>query len=386
MSATAGGIDPTWFRQVLGQYPTGVSVVTGIAPDERPVGLVVGTFTSVSLDPPLVAFLPGRTSSSWPKIEASGHFCINVLSAEQEDVCRVFATKEPDKFQGLAWRPAGSGSPVLAGCVAWIDCKVETVHEAGDHYIVVGRVLELDAASSSLPLLFFQGGYGRFAPGAMATLDADLSQELHLADRARPVMERMASSLGGRCHAMALVGEQIVVMAGAGQTPDRAPRLVGERTPLFPPIGTAFMAFAPDAVRDRWLDRAGDRRADYARRLDDVRARGYSLGLRSPQHAHFERMWKDGEIASHPDRLSEEAKAAMRDLPYDVSGAALEQVEDIRSIHVPVFGPDGHAALVLNFFPGPMAIRTPDEARRWIRVLLDGAGWVTDASGGRRPG
>jgi flavin reductase (DIM6/NTAB) family NADH-FMN oxidoreductase RutF len=156
-------IDPAKFRQVLGHFPTGVTVITAAAAD-GPVGLAVGSFASVSLDPPLVAFFPGRGSSSWPRIEAAGSFCVNVLSAAQEEVCRRFASKGEDKFAGLGWRPAGSGAPLLDGVLAWIDCDIESVAEAGDHYAVTGRVRELEVGVDEAgPLLFYRGGYGRFA-------------------------------------------------------------------------------------------------------------------------------------------------------------------------------------------------------------------------------
>lgn len=156
--------DSAVYRQVLGHFPTGVTVITAVNGDE-PVGLAVGSFSSVSLDPPLVAFFPGVTSSSWPKIEAAGSFCVNVLAADQEDVCRRFASKDDDKFAGLGWEPAPSGSPRIGGALAWIDCAIESVIAAGDHYYVLGRVLDLGSADSADggPLVFYRGGYGRFA-------------------------------------------------------------------------------------------------------------------------------------------------------------------------------------------------------------------------------
>ncbi|MEQ1786597.1 MAG: flavin reductase family protein [Acidimicrobiales bacterium] len=151
MSEQPPAFDAAKFRQVLGHFPTGVTVVTA-APDTGPVGLAVGSFASVSLDPPLVAFFPDKGSSSWPKIEAAGSFCVNILGEQQEEVCRRFASKGDDKFAGLGWRPAASGAPLLDGVLAWIDCDIDSVVEAGDHYCVMGG-----------PLLFFRGGYGRFA-------------------------------------------------------------------------------------------------------------------------------------------------------------------------------------------------------------------------------
>lgn len=154
--------DSAKYRQVLGHFPTGVTVITA-AGDDGPVGLAVGSFSSVSLDPPLVAFFPDKGSSSWPKIEATGSFCVNILGEDQEDVCRRFASKGDDKFAGLGWGPAGSGSPLLHGVLAWIDCDIESITEAGDHYCVLGRVRELDVEHEHGPLVFFRGGYGRFA-------------------------------------------------------------------------------------------------------------------------------------------------------------------------------------------------------------------------------
>ncbi len=146
------------FRRIMGHLPTGVAVVTALH-DGLPAGLTVGSFTSVSLDPPLVSFTVDRIARSWPSIEAAGAFCVNVLAHDQVELCRLFSGRETAKFRGLAWRAAGSGSPVLEGVVAWIDCDSERVLEAGDHHLVIGRVRELDVARSVPPLLFYRGGY-----------------------------------------------------------------------------------------------------------------------------------------------------------------------------------------------------------------------------------
>ena len=130
----------------------------------QPLGLSVNSFTSVSLDPPLVAFCVARSSTTWPQLRASGMFCVNVLADDQEAVSRTFAAPGLDRFTGMGWRPAPSGAPVLAGVLAWIDCTVEAEYEAGDHFIVVGRVHELDLGHEGRPLVFYRGGYGRFEP------------------------------------------------------------------------------------------------------------------------------------------------------------------------------------------------------------------------------
>jgi 3-hydroxy-9,10-secoandrosta-1,3,5(10)-triene-9,17-dione monooxygenase reductase component len=152
--------DPAHFRQVLGHFPTGVTVITATGADGGRVGLAVGSFFSVSLEPPLIGFCAGHSSASWPRIREAGKFCVNVLAADQESVSRVFASKAPDKFDGLGLQPAPfSGAPILDGALAWVDCELEAVHGAGDHDIVVGWVHQLAVAEEDGPLVFYRGGY-----------------------------------------------------------------------------------------------------------------------------------------------------------------------------------------------------------------------------------
>jgi len=155
-------IDQATYRQVLGHFPTGVTVVAGMDGDE-PVGLAVGSFFSLSLDPALVGFCVDKGSSSWARMAPSGRFCVNVLGEDQEDVCRAFAVSGDDKFAGIGWKPAESGSPHIDGTLAWIDCEVDQVHEGGDHHIVVGRVLGLGVGGEVGPLVFYRGGYANLA-------------------------------------------------------------------------------------------------------------------------------------------------------------------------------------------------------------------------------
>lgn len=159
----AEGLNSAEFRRILGHYPTGVCAVMAMV-DGKPAGMVVGSFTSVSLDPPLVAFFPARSSSSWPLIEKAGRFCVNVLAQNQRDLCRTLSSGKPDRYDQVGYRLSAAGQPILDGVVAWIDCDLHAVHEAGDHFIAVGEVHALDVAHPHRPLLFFQGGYGQFAP------------------------------------------------------------------------------------------------------------------------------------------------------------------------------------------------------------------------------
>lgn len=156
-------IEPAVFRQVLGSYPTGVCIVTALGADSQPLGMVVGSFTSVSLDPPLVGFLPDKRSSTWPLIEQAGHFCVNVLASDQQALCRQIAAPGPDKFAGVEYTLSDHQLPVLAGAMTRIECALHAVQEAGDHWFVLGRVLGLDVLRAADPMLFLKGRYGGFA-------------------------------------------------------------------------------------------------------------------------------------------------------------------------------------------------------------------------------
>ncbi|GHC86726.1 flavin reductase family protein [Novosphingobium pokkalii] len=152
-------IDPKHFRTVLGAYPTGVCVITSVDAAGLRTGLVVGSFTSISLDPPLVGFFPDKRSGSWPRIAATGRFCVNVLGADQLDLCRRFASRADDKFAELAHGHSPAGLPLLDNALAWIDCRIERVEDIGDHWLVVGAVEALDSRAGGTPLLFFRGQY-----------------------------------------------------------------------------------------------------------------------------------------------------------------------------------------------------------------------------------
>ncbi len=153
------------FRQVLGHFCTGVTVITTVG-DGGSAGFACQSFAALSLDPPLVLFCPRRSSATWPLIARTGHFCANVLTAGQRELARVFGTAGADKFAGVRWSPSSSGAPVLAGVLTWVGCAVEAVHEAGDHLVVLGRVTELGECCNEQPLLFYRGRYGVSAEAA----------------------------------------------------------------------------------------------------------------------------------------------------------------------------------------------------------------------------
>ena len=149
-------IDQALYRQVMGHFPTGVVVIAS----PGPVGTAIGSFASLSLDPPLVTFSITKTSSSWPKIRETGVFCASVLAEDQEHVSRAFAQSGADKFAGLGYKPMATGSPRIDDCVAWTDCDITGVYDGGDHDIVVGTIRDMAVEREAKPLIFFRGGYG----------------------------------------------------------------------------------------------------------------------------------------------------------------------------------------------------------------------------------
>jgi 3-hydroxy-9,10-secoandrosta-1,3,5(10)-triene-9,17-dione monooxygenase reductase component len=157
--------DPDRFRAVLGHFCTGVTVVTALD-GSVPVGFACQSFAALSLDPPLVLCCPGKGSQTWPVIARTGRFAVNVLAEEQRAVSAIFGSRGADKFGAVEWMPAPSGSPLLEGALTWVDCALDTVYEAGDHFVVIGRVTALGEPSGGRPLLFYRGEYTSAEPPA----------------------------------------------------------------------------------------------------------------------------------------------------------------------------------------------------------------------------
>ena len=134
--------DAATYRTVLGHFATGVVIVTALD-DNEPVGMACNSFTSVSLEPPLVLFCAAKASSTWPRLRTSGKWAANFLDEDAEEVCRLFAQKGADRFAHLRYGPGRTGSPILDDALAFVDCETIEEHDAGDHTVVIGRVLEL---------------------------------------------------------------------------------------------------------------------------------------------------------------------------------------------------------------------------------------------------
>jgi 3-hydroxy-9,10-secoandrosta-1,3,5(10)-triene-9,17-dione monooxygenase reductase component len=154
------GLDQARFREVLGHFATGVTIVT--ANEEGvPVGFSCQSFAALSMDPPMVLLAPSRSSTSWPRIAQAGAFCVNILGEHQEALCRAFAVSGGDKFDGVAWTPGVTGAPLITGSLATIECRLGSIHDGGDHELVTGHVVDM-AIGEGAPLLFYRSGFGHF--------------------------------------------------------------------------------------------------------------------------------------------------------------------------------------------------------------------------------
>ena len=150
---------PAEMRRAMGSFATGVTVVTGY--DDEPVGFACQSFASVSLEPPLVLFCADHRGRAWPSIQRAGRFTVNVLAEEQDELCQRFGSSRGAKYDGLDWEMSRWGTPSLPGVLMRVHAEVETVHVAGDHDVVIGRVLELETdPADERPMLFFRGRFG----------------------------------------------------------------------------------------------------------------------------------------------------------------------------------------------------------------------------------
>jgi flavin reductase (DIM6/NTAB) family NADH-FMN oxidoreductase RutF/DNA-binding IclR family transcriptional regulator len=369
-------IDLSHFRKVLGQYPTGVVVVTAFSPTGEVLGMTVGSFTSVSLDPPLVAFLPSKASRSWTALRASGgRYCVNILGSDQEDVCRNVAMRKEDKFHDIEWQVTEHGNPRICGAVAHIDCEVEAIHDSGDHDIVVARVADLAIHNSSYPLLFFRGGYGSFQPLSLVAQDVDLVGQIKLVDLVRPHIDELASRFDTEVGVSALVGQELVLVATSGRVPGAVtPTRVGQRLPFRPPLGSVFAAWGSDELREMWLGHAAsslsaEERGEHARTPDRVRERGYALALGHAEVAEVERNWtllNEGDPTIRREQLLDDLTSVSR--RFNPAHVAHDGEHDVRTVAGPVFHPNGTVAFALSLW-GPPRLMSALELDEYVDAL-----------------
>jgi len=285
---STASIDAQLFRDVLGHYPTGVVVVTGIDTEGDILALVVGTFNSVSLDPPLVSFMPMKTSRTFERMRACTSLCINVVGGEQEDVVLTIAQRWENKLDGIDWRPSPSGDPILADSVAWIDTEIHETVEAGDHWIVLCAVRDMAITNAVSPLVFFQGGYGSFVcTSLLARMDHEILPAIHAAHAARGEVEALATDIGCEVTVFTTVGpeEMATVLSVMAPGMDREADF-GRRVPMIPPIGDTYFVDKSPEEQARWMGQLRDVddsvRNMHAERLAFLERHGFLYSLLPP--------------------------------------------------------------------------------------------------------
>lgn len=374
-------LDGAAFRAVLGNYPTGVVVVTACHEGES-MAMVIGSFTSVSLDPPLVAFLPRRESSTFRRIREASSFCINVLAGDQEELCRRIAVKGAAALADVATRPAPSGAPIIEGVVAWIDCLPGEVFEAGDHYIVLGQVIAMKTEGETVPLLFFQGGYGRFATGSLVLERGgqELVAAVQLALTLRGQLESVAEALKCECSVIALDGNVGVFVASAAAPDLVTTSPIGARLPIAAPLQAAFVAENGPVSREAWLRYLG--RDEEARQraeamLDRVTARGWSVGLvGSEALPDIDALVRDLAAGPHTPAREKSFLEAIRELslerePDEIHPDATYAVADL-SVSVPAPAGQGVSMLLkLGQLPGCVTGQQLLEYVRHLQSVAD---------------
>ncbi len=333
--AVTNAIDPQHYRKTMGRYPTGVALVSSLDAEENPVGMIVGTFASVSLDPPLVSFMPAKSSTTWPKIQQAGKFAISVLGANQESVVRAFGGKTATKFESVEWEKTAQGNPIAHDAIAWIECTTTQVIDAGDHHIVIGAVQSMDIRGNKLPLLFFQGGFGKFTPHSMAMFDDSLHQQLTTVDQARAEMENLAEKYNCGCLVGGKDSDSFVLLASAGSSRvPWMPSAIGRRVTIKAPFGRTCMAFAPETDMENWLHTAqsDDERHSLRTMLEKIRERGYSVSV-----------LEEGTNASH-----------LKDIQFlmDPGVESLDEPSEgtLHSLAIPLPSPGSGVPLVLSLY------------------------------------
>jgi len=292
-----------------------------------------------------------------------------------------------DKFHGVVWKKSRSGAPIIDGIVAWIDCILDRVYQAGDHYIVLGQVRDLGIGTPTIPLLFFQGGYGGFAATSLAIgASADMLEALRIADRAREEMEAVAAEVDAECHAHVLQGKQIVVVSSAYPPRTSAPpSRLGMRFPIVPPWGEVFMAWSDDQSKSQWLDELGASVGSAQRQaicsdMRQIREHGWAFTVRTKDADNIDSVLE--MIALYGYTPATERQLAQIITHVGAHGD-LAHFDDlpagtVRTVSAPVFSPSGDLALVisLRYLPPDRPIA---DVRQHIARLRRAAGDVTNS-------
>lgn len=361
--------DPKLFRDVMGHYPTGVAVVTGRGEDGEVLALVVGTFSSVSLDPPLVSFMPMKTSRTFQKLRSCSSLCINILGGDQEAEVMKIAQRWEKKLEGIDWFPSPSGDPVLRDSVSWIDTRISEVVEAGDHWIVLCEVKDMEVTNPVTPLLFFQGGYGSFVGTSMMDrMSSDILPSIHAAHSAHEELEKLADEIGCEVTVAAAVSqdELATIYSTVGDNATKEAGLA-DRLPLVPPIGDSVVFAQPEEFQERWLGKIRDASDEFVNmlrgRLEYLRTHGYVVAfLPETGSKAYEKMvaatkeYKKARLTPAQERAIRDAIYRADEVDYQVQEIVEDKVYDMAAIAFPVRDPHGDNTMTLRLAQLPSKV------------------------------
>lgn len=372
-----------WWRAVLGEYPTGVCLLAARANSEL-FAMVVGTFTAISQDPPLVGVFVDHTSTTFPHLASAGGFTVSVLGAAHEQLSRDIAAKSPDRFARASFVDGESGHPHLADAVAWFDTVIERREQYGDHDLVVARVTDfgVGAAAAELPLLFRRAGYGTFAAPSEPYDMRSFVARLHVVQQAGGELQRASDELGLPITVNTQIGDSVVtvgVVSPFSAEVDTA--RIGRSFPFAAPVAPVFAAWATPEQRHAWTE--GSRhlvgrveRAQIARQLEGVRARGYGLVGRRPTGARFDTLF----AGSTPRIALAQTWEEMLALGGELEGDPEQVWRRASGIQIPVFGADGHVILALYATALPQ-LEHASEFDALVRRLVEAAHRISELLG-----
>lgn len=365
------------FREVMGHYPTGVAVVTGRSSDGEVLALVVGTFSSVSIDPPLVSFMPMKTSRSFQKLRMCESVCINILGGEQQAEMLSIAQRRENKLDGIEWYPSPSGDPILHNAVAWIDATFDDFVEAGDHWIVLCHVNDLQVTNSVSPLLFFQGGYGSFAGFEQVTrMSHEILPAIHAAHHASEKLIELANTVGCEVSVHVAVSDDELITVFSDLSADATREHgIASRFPMVPPIGDSYFFDKPADMQDRWMKKLknpADEILDrHRRRMAFIREHGYLLAfLPEAGSGAYSQMiqateeYKKANLTPQEERNIRET-IGTTPIDYEPREPVDDEIYDVGSIVLPVQDPAGLYTMTLRLAQLPCGMNGAT-VREWL--------------------
>ncbi|BAU96754.1 flavin reductase [Corynebacterium suranareeae] len=381
-TSTPQKFDPKTFRNVMGHYPTGVAIVTGRANNGDLLAMVVGTFSSVSLDPPLVSFMPMKSSKTFARMRECSSLCINIVGGEQEEEMLGIARRWENKLDGVDWYMSPSGDPVLKNAIAWIDTSISSIIEAGDHWITLCEVHDMEITNPVSPLLFFQGGYGSFVGTSLiARLSHEILPAIHAAHSAGNSLDTLAQTIGCEVSVFAAVSEDefatVFHALAPGATEEQS---FASRLPIVPPIGDTYMFNKSAEVQERWFRKLNDPSEEiletHRKRLNLVKENMYLIAhLPDEGSSAYEQMVKASKEYKNA-RLTPADERAIHQLigSTTVDYKQRELLDDKRynigSIVFPVKDPNGDFTMTLRIGQLPQNVRG-STVTHWIDLCRE---------------